>query len=69
MNDKALLDITKGTFDELEIGKFVTRFVLYKLCHMYQRKDLLIYRNYELAVFENKWPSFHKFSTPFSTNF
>ena len=52
MNDKALLDITKGAFDELEIGKSVTRFLLYKLCHMYQRKNR-IYRNDELAVFEN----------------
>ena len=66
MNEKALLDITKGAFDE--VGKVVSRFLLHKLCQIYQRKDLRIYHNDALAVFENRWLSLYKFATPFFPN-
>ena len=60
--DSGLFDVAMGPFDGAEVCKLVGNFLLHKLSEKYERKNLALYRDDELAIFKNvSGPASEKF--------
>ena len=52
--DSGLFDVTIGAYYGAEVCELVGNYLLYKLLTLYEKKDIGLYRDDRLAVFQNK---------------
>ena len=52
--DSGLLHVTMGAYDEVDVCELIGNYLIYELSKLYEKKDIVLYRDDRLAVFNNK---------------